>query len=533
MPGSSDAAVAEERRGLKERRQEFHTARFPGEERASLTGEGKSRPAGKPLPETGASGVTFQAGEKPPDWTPYSPIHEPPLASRGFVPATFTRAKTNVSPVGADTRAAECVRLKGTLLSATGNPAVPNIARPKESTPAERTSSFAAGQIPEGEVFLHAPPEQSQYPPMRWMLVFAPLIGALLLISMLTLLAVAANVTDRLGYIIGIILLFVFGITGSAVTSALQINRWKCGKNEEKKRYLAYLRKTEDEWKRLAKRQIRIQTGRNPSIETCITIAKLRSERLWERKPQDEDFLCVRAGLGSRPFCLGILTPPAQVDSEGCELDARMRNLADGYQYVSPAPVLCDFSSRPLWGIVGPANRRNSALKDICVQAATFHSSAEVEIVFSSEGSVPAEFASLGRLPHVRQSGYASKPPSEPARNNVFYELEKRAARSGINDMNEDAPFYMVVLQNVGRLQADEVRLLAMIKERISACAIVLCDSIEQVPQQIDMILNVEDEDAVLYSRNGAVPPQWFRLDTVTDEQAGRFAGYVAEYAKK
>lgn len=115
---------------------------------------------------------------------------------------------------------------------------------------------------------------------------------------------------------------------------------------------------------------------RHPDPAAVLRRAAVRSTRLWERRPTDEDWLHLRVGTGSRPARLPVDPPP----------------------WVGGTPLVVDLSRERLLGI---AATDPGLLHWILAQLVVLHSPADLRIRMLADDPVVDEWR---RVPHVDTS---------------------------------------------------------------------------------------------------------------------------------
>lgn len=133
-----------------------------------------------------------------------------------------------------------------------------------------------------------------------------------------------------------------------------------------------------------------------PDTAEALRRATLPSIRLWERRPRDEDFLRLSAGLADLAWQPPIKDTAADLPEESARLleSSRLR----------VAPACVDLSSGGVVGIVGDRDVALAAARNLVCQAAVHHGPADLTIaVFVDPGRAP-DWDWCKWLPHTRGS---------------------------------------------------------------------------------------------------------------------------------
>jgi S-DNA-T family DNA segregation ATPase FtsK/SpoIIIE len=120
--------------------------------------------------------------------------------------------------------------------------------------------------------------------------------------------------------------------------------------------------------------------------------------RLWERRPEDVDFLSVRVGVGKLPL-VGELTLPA--DDPLNPLTPLLLKLKDEFQFVSDIPCTVSLTKVKALGISGVRQDVVAVARSMLCQLATAHSPEEVRILGIYPASQQQDWEWLRDLPHT------------------------------------------------------------------------------------------------------------------------------------
>ncbi|HTU84916.1 MAG TPA: FtsK/SpoIIIE domain-containing protein, partial [Solirubrobacteraceae bacterium] len=118
--------------------------------------------------------------------------------------------------------------------------------------------------------------------------------------------------------------------------------------------------------------------------------------RLWERRPEHEDFLRLMGGLGRVPFRPPLaqrMTPAPQAEE-----------ILTEYAELELAPVVVDLSRGGVVGLVGPREPALALARSLVCQAAVLHGPADLRVAVLTEASGPEAWDWVKWLPHVRDA---------------------------------------------------------------------------------------------------------------------------------
>ena len=120
-----------------------------------------------------------------------------------------------------------------------------------------------------------------------------------------------------------------------------------------------------------------------PSGAEAADIAQLRSSRLWERSPDDQDFLGLRLGRGELPASVRIEGP-----------------WTGAHPHLSDAPLTVILPSVGVLGVAGRRTDRLAVARSLIAQIAALHSADEVRIHVVDPKGAEEDWGALRWLPH-------------------------------------------------------------------------------------------------------------------------------------
>ncbi|MCS0674494.1 type VII secretion protein EssC [Cytobacillus firmus] len=174
--------------------------------------------------------------------------------------------------------------------------------------------------------------------------------------------------------------------------------------NHRIKKYREYIYKKKLELEEKKQRNIKILTEK--MFPDPITIIKfLNSEetirRLWEKTPNNADFLELRLGKGNREFDVNVITSKKGFTLHDDPLADEPIKLADEYKMLDHVPITVSLKEQKLIGLIG--NRRNIINNANCLalNLAGQHSYDEVKMVFIYNERDAKDFKWVRELPHV------------------------------------------------------------------------------------------------------------------------------------
>lgn len=180
------------------------------------------------------------------------------------------------------------------------------------------------------------------------------------------------------------------------------LGRRKYSKKEKKRAevYANYLASVEEKLQEHAELQRKHEEKYHPSMMSCMTRVFGPAADLWERHPEDPDFLTLRLGTGTVPAKARVEIPALHLQLEEDELDRVPEKIEKKYAVVENVPIYTDLIHQGNCGIVGSRSCTVAMAQSMVVQLAALHSYDEVKIVVLFPEQEAKQWSWMRWLPH-------------------------------------------------------------------------------------------------------------------------------------
>lgn len=250
--------------------------------------------------------------------------------------------------------------------------------------------------VPEAAITLAAPPrvEQPQAGAAGWLQYLFPVVG-----SLGGLLFIASN-PKPLYLASG--LLFMLGSIGMGIGMAIQQRlSFRRRTRIARANYLDYLATVRAQLRKTAAAQHAASAHRHPAPEGLLSIA--RGGRVWERRPDDGDFLQVRVGSGRRPLATPINVPRS--DGLGPSPDpvcaAAIARLAGAFASVADVAITVDLVKARTVSVWGSRAEQMGLVRALVCQLAVMHGPDDVGVIVDASSENAADWEWVKWLPHL------------------------------------------------------------------------------------------------------------------------------------
>ena len=165
--------------------------------------------------------------------------------------------------------------------------------------------------------------------------------------------------------------------------------------------YEAYVSKKREEIGQIRSQEKELLEQQYISQETACQQLDMFSPQLFERVPEDGDFLSIRLGSGAVDAKRVINYKKQERLEVDDELQMMPRQMCQEYALIQDAPVVCDLKEINALGVYGPEAYRFSMLKNMVLDIATRQFYADVKLIFVAKEENKDKLYWLRFLPHA------------------------------------------------------------------------------------------------------------------------------------
>jgi DNA segregation ATPase FtsK/SpoIIIE, S-DNA-T family len=183
-------------------------------------------------------------------------------------------------------------------------------------------------------------------------------------------------------------------------------------RRRERARYFGHLSQTALQADHLAAAQLAVAEHRHPDLPLLWATVE-RTDRLWERRPTDADFLTVRIGRGPVP-----LTAPARLDrpadplvDHDPELQAAAEQLVRRATWLPDAPVVVPLRRLDVIALTGPPARTRALARAVICELAAFHAPDDLRLLAAYPPAAHPAWQWTEWLPHRTGGGSGGASP--------------------------------------------------------------------------------------------------------------------------
>lgn len=335
---------------------------------------------------------------------------------------------------------------------------------------------------------------------------------------------------------------FMLSAPMSLISVALGITNHIAAKKKYKKtfelkisKYTEYIKNVAQELKTAVREQLKTMKDDAPETAECVSIVTNGEKEIWNRKSGDKDFLTFRIGHGKVEAGL-----KAKFQSNGFELQeddllSKIKRETEKYRIIDGAPITVDFKKNPVMGVYGERKEAKRLVKNLIIQATTFHTYNDLKIVALFSDSEKMEWNWMRWLPHCfnddRSRRYVAceavsivdsvKTVGEILETRIVSDSEYE------NDKKEKLPFYLFVIAD------EELASNPLIQKQISQCgdgagAVIISDSFDVLPSDTSVFAELSQGNGKLFTKSGENGTIEFKTDVISENDYERFARALA-----
>lgn len=266
-----------------------------------------------------------------------------------------------------------------------------------------RPKRAAPPPVPRGDILLESPPE---IPPPQGAKGFGAVLRILPMVAgagAMALMMTSGGFGGGKG-VMGGVMGAMYGISmlGMMMTQTGRGNDEQAQQLDASRReYFRYLGQIRRKVRSGADAQRSAYLWRHPAPETLWTLAGQR--RMWERRPDSDDFLSIRVSMGPQQFVQRIQPPEsAPIDKLEPLTTGALRRFMRTHRRISSSVVAVNVKSFSFIRLVGDADAQRQLAYAMVAQLAAWHAPTEVKIMVCAAPENQKYWSWVKWLPHLQ-----------------------------------------------------------------------------------------------------------------------------------
>ena len=382
--------------------------------------------------------------------------------------------------------------------------------------------------VPDDDVELQPPPELARGNLQNFWFTALPALSGLGSVAYLL-----AGPPNPITYVAGsFFLISALAMVVGSLMAARSQNRGDV--QQQRWDFLRHLGRTRDRVRRVAQAQREREEWGGPAPETLWSVAS--SERLWERRQDDDDFGSVRIGVGRQQLAAALVPGESGPVEDLDPLSATaLRRFVTTHRTVPDLPLRVALRRFAAIGVTATddPDAARALVRALLCQAAAFHAPSDLIVVVATARPDHPDWAWIKWLPHARHPSevdYAGPvrmvaPSLQTLEDALGAELTRRSGFNPHAEPATDLPHVLVVLDGA-RVTGSE---LALDPEGLQAVTVLDLDGhAAEVVRRGGVQLEIDEQD--LFVVSGEQREHLGRPDAVAVPVAEALARQLAGY---
>lgn len=339
---------------------------------------------------------------------------------------------------------------------------------------------------------------------------FTPFIMPVITVSIMFAVYIVVNHASlqQLSFLIPMAVFSVMSPLSNLISSRQRRSATRRTNKANERKYRKALATLHVHLHQLAEEQRRLALLTDPEPATLDTHIQERTH-LWERRPEDPDFLSVRVGKGKAPFSVTIKTPDLDMAHPVWQ---EVQRLKTDFAMVDGMPLSVALAKVKSLGITGRRQDVAALVRSMLCQIMTLHSPEDVRILGIYPASQRQDWDWLQMVPHTapikgcklpRLTG-VGQDEAVMLLNFLLEELSLRATRRAETPEAPALPHLVVLVHDYVEVRKHPALVNAFkLGEQLGVSIIYLGAQEQAIPSECRGILRLSDEGKADYAAIG------------------------------
>lgn len=304
---------------------------------------------------------------------------------------------------------------------------------------------------------------------------------------------------------------------------------YKVKSKERIEKYDAYIAKKRDEIKKSRELE-------HSELEEIYVSQKVEEQRfgtfsseLFDRMPEDEDYLCVRLGSGEVVSKREINYKKQEKLEVEDDLQQIPEQICEEFKNVHNAPIVCDFKEVNAVGVVGASEYRFEFLKNIVIDIAARQYFSDVKMIFIAANEHKEQIQWLRFLPHVYNDaiGIRNIVCDDESKNLIFEYLYKELSIREQNKTHEEN--IIVFFYDEYGFKSHPISKFVDKAKDLGVTFVFFGNTSADVPQGCGYLISITDkQNAVLINTQNRGEALYFEYPTIQNAHAEEIVKLLA-----
>ena len=303
---------------------------------------------------------------------------------------------------------------------------------------------------------------------------------------------------------------------------------YKESKKQRVERYQAYIIEKEEEIQRARKEELQNLRDMYYSLEKDIEHLEAFSGKLFDRLPEDEDFLHTYLGTGKVEAIAQINYKKQEKIDVDDNLSKIPEALYEKYKYLSEAPIIVELKTTNALGIISAEDNWYGIFKNMLLDIAIRQYYTQVNIFLLADETQLERVKWIRFLPHLYTGKMRNIACDMQSRNNVFEYLYKELTRRAEEGAEKAIHLVVFVLNELGIKNHPITKFMECARE-LKATFIFFERDMELLPLHCGEIIYIKEEgNGLLLHSEDKTKYKEFTYQPLEDEKTERLVKKIA-----
>ena len=249
-----------------------------------------------------------------------------------------------------------------------------------------------------------------------------------------------------------------------------------------------------------------------PLNETREIIAN-KKRNLWERELDQDDFLDLRLGIGTKPLEGNINFPEEHFSIETDNLLSEVYKLGAESRMLENVPISLSFITNRVVAIIGSAQNKQQFIEGLILQMLTYHSYEDLKLIIMTNDKNSSKWDYLKIAPHCwsddKHHRYFANSLDEARELSLVLEKELQARKykdsensrelSG-NDYHHYKPYYVLITDDYKLIRDVEiVKDIAGLSINVGFSLIVISQRLVNLPNECKTFISIGEKKSGVF----------------------------------
>ncbi len=324
------------------------------------------------------------------------------------------------------------------------------------------------------------------------------------------------------------------GIVTSVVTHQQGKKEYKQNVENREQAYLNYIEQKQIEIVEHRNNERNILEHIYPNLNEVLLRVQDFSGELFDRIPEDEDYLCVRLGTGFTEAARKIQFKDQERFVSDDELTYYPQTIANKYKYLENSPIVLELRNANAVGVMGKKCALHNMVINITLDLAGRHYFGDVKFVYIMNETQKSTFEWVRFLPHVKSEGTLTRNIACDADSKttlfemLYKEFSWRVAHKDKNNHNNQFSHIVIFVLDASKIMTHPLSKFIAEAASINVTFLFFACKKEQLPLHCSQLISVNEQNGEMINTADANKRSAFQYQVTDIRVAEQIASRLA-----